>query len=135
MPNKTRSVGSPTGDDADAFARDLSQRQPSVAASMTEATGDAAAAIDDSRSTAADGLDTAASALHERADNLLGGDTVRNVARATADRLSSGADYVRSHDAKLMMAEVETLVKNNPGPALAVAAAFGFLLGRALSRD
>ena len=33
------------------------------------------------------------------------------------------------------MADVESLVKNNPGPALVVAAAFGFLLGRALSRD
>jgi hypothetical protein len=26
-------------------------------------------------------------------------------------------------------------VKNNPGPALLVAAAFGFVLGRALTRD
>ena len=102
---------------------------------MTDAAGDAAAAIDDSRSTAADGLDTAASALHDRADDLPGGETVRNVARATADRLSTSADYVRSHDAKRMMADVETFVKSNPGPALAVAAAFGFLLGRALSRD
>ena len=64
-----------------------------------------------------------------------GGETVRNVARATADRLSTGADYVRSHDAKRMMADVESFVKSNPGPALAIAAAFGFLLGRALSRD
>ena len=135
MPNKTRSVGNPTGDDADTAAGDLSQRARNAAASMTDAAGDAAAAIDESRSTAADGLDTAASALHDRADDLPGGDTVRNVARATADRLSTSADYVRSHDAKRMMADVETFVKSNPGPALAVAAAFGFLLGRALSRD
>ena len=102
---------------------------------MTDAAGDAAAAIDERRSTAADGLDTAASALYDRADDLPGGETVRNVARATADRLSTGADYVRSHDTKRMMADVESFVKSNPGPALAVAAAFGFLLGRALSRD
>ena len=102
---------------------------------MTDAASDAAAAIDDSRSTAADGLDAAASALHDRVDDLPGGETVRNVARATADRLSSSADYVRSHDVKRVMADVETFVKSNPGPALAVAAAFGFLLGRALSRD
>ena len=135
MPNKTRSAGSPSGDDADTAASDLSQRARNAAASMTNAAGDAAAAIDDSRSTAADGLDAAASALHDRVDDLPGGETVRNVARATADRLSSSADYVRSHDAKRMMADVETFVKSNPGPALAVAAAFGFLLGRALSRD
>ena len=36
---------------------------------------------------------------------------------------------------KRMMADVESFVKSNPGPALAVATAFGFLLGRALSRD
>ena len=135
MPNKTRSVGNTTGDDMDTTARDVTQRARNAAASMTDAVGDAAAAIDDSRSTAADGLDTAASALRDRADDLPGGETVRNVARATADRLSTSADYVRSHDAKRMMADVETFVKSNPGPALAVAAAFGFLLGRALSRD
>ena len=97
--------------------------------------GFTAATLDDSRSTAADGLDAAASALHDRAADLPGGETVRNVARATADRLGSSADYVRTHDAKRMMADVESFVKSNPGPALAIAASFGFLLGRALSRD
>ena len=33
------------------------------------------------------------------------------------------------------MADVETVVKNNPGPALLVAAVCGFMLGRALTRD
>jgi ElaB/YqjD/DUF883 family membrane-anchored ribosome-binding protein len=135
MPNKTRSVGNPTASDANSSARDLSQRARDAAASMTEAADEAAAAIDDSRSTAAEGLDTAASALHDGAEDLPGGETVRDFARATADRLSSSADYVRSHDAKRVMADVATFVKSNPGAALAVAAAFGFLLGRALSRD
>jgi ElaB/YqjD/DUF883 family membrane-anchored ribosome-binding protein len=133
MPNETRSSGNPAGDDT--AAGDLSQRARNAAASMTDAVGDAAAAIDDSRSTAADGLDTAASALHDRADDLPGGETVRHFAHATADRFSTSAEYVRSHDAGRMMADVERFVKSNPGPALAVAAAFGFLLGRALSRD
>jgi ElaB/YqjD/DUF883 family membrane-anchored ribosome-binding protein len=120
MPNQTRSTENSTRDDANTAAGDLTQRARKTAASMTDA---------------ADGLDTAASALQDRADDLPGGETVRKVARATADRLSTSADYVRSHDAKRMMADVETFVKSNPGPALAVAAAFGFLLGRALSRD
>jgi ElaB/YqjD/DUF883 family membrane-anchored ribosome-binding protein len=34
-----------------------------------------------------------------------------------------------------MASDVEAVVKNNPGPALLVATAFGFLLGRAMSRD
>jgi len=82
-----------------------------------------------------DGLDAAASALHDRAADLPGGESVRNAARATADRLGNSAEYVRTHDARSMMADIESLVKSRPGPALAVAAAFGFLLGRALSRD
>ena len=135
MTNKTRTVGNQTSNDADTPARDLSQRARDTGASVIDAAANAAGAIDDSRSTAADGLDAAASALRDRVDDLPGGETVRNVARATAERLSSGADYVRSHDAKRVMADVETFVKSNPGPALAVAAAFGFLLGRALSRD
>ena len=135
MPNKTTQGSNPTAADVRTAARDITERARNAAASVTDAAGDAAATIDESRSTAADGLDAAASALHDRADDLPGGETVRNVARATADRLSTGADYVRSHDAKRMMADVESFVKSNPGPALAIAAAFGFLLGRALSRD
>ena len=135
MPNKTTQGSNPTAADVRTAARDMTEGARNAATSMTDAARDSAATIDESRSTAADGLDAAASALHDRADDLPGGETVRNVARATADRLSTGADYVRSHDTKRMMADVESFVKSNPGPALAVAAAFGFLLGRALSRD
>ena len=135
MPNKPNQGSNPTTADVSTAARNVTERARNAASSVTDAAGDAAAALDERRSTAADGLDTAASALYDRADNLPGGETVRNVARATADRLSTGADYVRSHDAKRMMADVESFVKSNPGPALAVAAAFGFLLGRALPRD
>ncbi len=134
MPNKIRTAGNP-GDDAGNSARDLSDRLRNAAASMSDAASDTAAAIDESRSAAADGLDAASSSLHDRADDLPGGEPVRNFARATADRLGTTADYVRTHDAKRMMGDVETFVKSNPGPALAVAVAFGFLLGRALSRD
>lgn len=134
MPNKTTQDSNATADVKTA-ARDMTEGARKAAASMSDAARDAAATIDESRSTAADGLDAAASALHDRAADLPGGETVRNVARATADRLGSSAEYVRTHDAKRMMADVESFVKSNPGPALAVAAAFGFLLGRALSRD
>ncbi len=135
MPNMTTQGSNPTTADVSTAARNITERARNAASSVTDAAGDAAATIDESRSTAADGLDTAASAIHDRAEDLPGGETVRNVARATADRLGSSAEYVRTHDAKRMMADVESFVKSNPGPALAVAAAFGFLLGRALSRD
>jgi ElaB/YqjD/DUF883 family membrane-anchored ribosome-binding protein len=123
VPNKTTQDSNATADVKTA-ARDMTEGARRAAASMSDAARDAAATID-----------AAASALHNRAEDLPGGETVRNVARATADRLGSSAEYVRTHDAKRMMADVESFVKSNPGPALAVAAAFGFLLGRALSRD
>lgn len=133
MPNKQDSPFPAT--DVRTAARDITEEVRTAATSMTDAVRNTAATMDQSRATAADGLDAAASALHGRADDLPGGETVRNVARATADRLGSGAEYVRTHDAKRMMADAESFVKSNPGPALAIAAAFGFLLGRALSRD
>jgi hypothetical protein len=34
-----------------------------------------------------------------------------------------------------MLADVERVVKNNPGPSLAIAAVFGFLIGRSLTRS
>ena len=80
-------------------------------------------------------MNTAASALRDRAGDLPGGASVRNFAQSAADRLSSSAEYMRNHDARRMMADTQTFVKSYPGPALVVAAAFGFLLGRALSRD
>jgi ElaB/YqjD/DUF883 family membrane-anchored ribosome-binding protein len=135
MTNK-RTEGSPSSTtDLGTAAGDVAERARNAATSVSGGASDAAAAIDEGRSAAADGLDMAASALHDKAGDLPGGETVRRVARATAERLGTGADYVRSHDAKRMVADVESFVKSNPGPALAVAAAFGFLLGRALSRD
>jgi hypothetical protein len=49
--------------------------------------------------------------------------------------LSSTADYVRENDFKGMLADVQRIVKNNPGPALVVAAVLGFLVARTFSRD
>ncbi|HTA67468.1 MAG TPA: hypothetical protein VK776_04295 [Bryobacteraceae bacterium] len=89
--------------------------------------------IDNNRDAAATGLDKAASTLHDKAESLPGGEKVTSLAHATADKLSSTADYVRTHDVNRMMGDVETLVKNNPGPALLAAAAIGFLVARAFS--
>ena len=132
MPNQTTQGSQSTEADVRTAARDVTEGARNAATSITNA---AAATIDESRARAADGLDATASALHDRAADLPGGETVRHVARATADRLGNSAEYLRTHDATRMVADVESFVKSNPGPALAVAAAFGFLLGRALSRD
>jgi ElaB/YqjD/DUF883 family membrane-anchored ribosome-binding protein len=95
----------------------------------------AAEKIDANRSSAASGLDSAASAIHEKADNLPGGETVKGAAHVAADALSTTADYVRENDVKSMLADAQKLVRNNPGPALLTAAVLGFLVARAISRD
>jgi ElaB/YqjD/DUF883 family membrane-anchored ribosome-binding protein len=95
----------------------------------------AAQKIDEDRSAGTGGLDSAASRLHQKADSLPGGESVKGAANAAADALSSTADYVRENDLKGMLADVGKLVKNNPGPALLTAAALGFLVARTFSRD
>jgi ElaB/YqjD/DUF883 family membrane-anchored ribosome-binding protein len=91
--------------------------------------------IDSHRGTAASGLDTAASTIHARADQLPGGESVTGLAHSAADTLASTADYVRKNDVKDMLADVEQIVKKNPGPSLLAAAVVGFLVGRAFARD
>ena len=94
---------------------------------------DAKDTINDNRDTAASGLEKAAAAVHQKAESLPGGKKVSAVAHATADRLTSTAEYVRGHDVDSMMADVERLVRRNPGPALLTAGIIGFLVGRAFT--
>ena len=91
--------------------------------------------IDENRGAAASGLESAAGALREKADTLPGGERVANAAHATANAVGVAADYVRDNDVKAMVADVQKLVKNNPGVALLTAAALGFLIARTFSRD
>ena len=84
---------------------------------------------------AASGLEDAADTLHQRADQLPGGEKVTNMAHTAADKLSATADYVRENDFSSMVNDVEGIVKKNPGPALVVAGVLGFLLARAFSSD
>jgi ElaB/YqjD/DUF883 family membrane-anchored ribosome-binding protein len=98
----------------------------------------AANQIDANRDAAASGMEKVASTLHDKAESLPGGQPVTGLAHAAADKLNSGAQYVRAHNANRMMADLEKLVKNNPGPALLAGGVIGFLVGRAflsLSND
>ena len=83
--------------------------------------------IDGSREGVADGLDSAASALQGKAEKVHG------MAQTTAEKLNSASDYLRQHDVRNMMSDVEHIVRKNPVPALVAAAVFGFLSARALS--
>ena len=88
--------------------------------------------FNDGREGAADGLEKAAAAVQTHVDQLPGGETVSDLAHAAADRLTSTADYVRKNDLKSMLANVEHVVRKNPGPALLAATLAGFFVGRAL---
>jgi hypothetical protein len=95
----------------------------------------AAAAIDDRRDTVARGMDSAASTLHERADNLPGGERVASAAHAPASAVQSAADYIRDQDVRGMLSDAGRFVRRNPGATLLIATALGFLIARSLARD
>jgi ElaB/YqjD/DUF883 family membrane-anchored ribosome-binding protein len=117
----------------------VTEKVSDAAAQVKEKVSDlgrtAADKINENRGAAASGLEKAASAVHEKAANLPGGEKVAEVAHSTADKLTSTAEYVRDHDVNSMMADVERLVKNSPGPALLIAGVIGFLVGRAFTSN
>jgi ElaB/YqjD/DUF883 family membrane-anchored ribosome-binding protein len=119
----------------EAVAERAGNRATDIKESMSDMARAATQSVDDGRQTAADRLRSAASAVRDRADTLPGGPKVQQFAHAAAEGLNTTADYVRSHDAKGMVEDVGRVVKNHPGPSLVIAAAFGFLIGRALTRD
>jgi hypothetical protein len=91
--------------------------------------------LQNSRIVAADSIAAAAYKLEGRAEQLPGGERVASLAHSAADSLTSAADYIREHDASAMMEDAKAIVRNNPLVALVGAAALGFLLAKALSRD
>lgn len=99
---------------------------------LTEFSTAAAGKIDQNRAVAASGLEGAAATLHQRADQLPGGEKVTHFAHSAADKLNATAGYVRQNDLNNMKSDVEALVRKNPGPSLLVAAALGFFIGRSL---
>ena len=127
--------GGPLTDQTSNLEEKISDTPTQVKDKVSELGYKAAEKIDENRDAAAGGLDKAAGVLHERAENLSGGGKVASLAHATADKLSSTADYVREHDVNRIMGDVGTFVKNNPGPALLAAAVIGFLAGRLFSSN
>ena len=85
--------------------------------------------IDERRMRAAD-VESTASTLHERGDRLAS--TTSNAMHKTADKIQTAADYLREHDTRAMMGDLEAMVRRYPGQALAAAAVIGFFAGRAL---
>jgi len=140
MPTK---AGTSTGDD---FTDTLSDTAQSVKDKVTDAAATTKQKvseagrrttdkIDEKRGPAADALQSAASTIHEKAEDLPGGETVRSVAHSAAEKLESTAGYIREHDVRAMLTDMGEIVKRNPGPSLLIAVAVGFLIGRAFRED
>lgn len=89
-------------------------------------------AVNAGRETAASKLDSAASGIRSKADSLPGGADVSQFARRAADKIGGAAQYLREHEVKDVMSEVESFVKEHPAQALLGAAVIGFLAGRSM---
>jgi ElaB/YqjD/DUF883 family membrane-anchored ribosome-binding protein len=134
MSTKTISLEKPPGEPT-TVGEKISDTAGQVKQKVSDLSRTASDKIDEKRGAAAGGIEQVASALHERADSLPGGEKVASFAHSTADKLSSTADYVREHDLNRMIEDVETVVKNHPGRSLLVAAGIGFLVGRAFTSN
>src|ERR1700730_7322334 len=89
--------------------------------------------VDEGRTSAAGALQSTADSLRSGAQSS--GEAISNVANRTAEKLESTANYVRDHDFRGMMQDVEEVVRRNPTPSLFAAIAVGFLMGSALRRS
>jgi len=89
-------------------------------------------AVESGRESAAKGLDNAAAGIRSKADSLPGGAEVSRFARRAADKIGGAAEYLREHEVKDMMSEVESFVKEHPAQALLGAVVVGFLAGRSM---
>jgi ElaB/YqjD/DUF883 family membrane-anchored ribosome-binding protein len=90
-------------------------------------------ALENRRTRAATSIQNAAAGLHRAADRSRGARMSR-FTHAAADKLGATANYVRDHEFRQMVGDVEKYAKANPGKALAVAAIAGFLAGVAIRR-
>ena len=135
MSSSNGSTGKQMAETAEAFGQHLADRARDATESMADAARSASDQFAQSGARAADALDDAAATVRTKADELPGGERVREFAHGAADRLHTTADYVRDVDFNRVIANVETAARNNPGAALLAAAAFGFVVGALLTRD
>ena len=135
MTNKSTGYMDQVADETSTLGAKISETAAQMKDKVSDFGRSAVNKIDDNREAAASGMQKAATAIHDNAESLPGGGKVSGLAHDAADKLSSTAQYVREHDVSKMMADVETLVKNNPGPSLVVAGVIGFLVGRAFSNN
>ena len=95
--------------------------------------GTAAARIDQQRENAAGALESTAGKMHNAAD--AGAQKISSAVHSAAEGVQSTATYLREHDTRRMLSDLEDVVRSRPGQSLLIAAAIGFLVGRAFRND
>ena len=113
---------------ADKAAESISDAANTIREKTNELGRNAMASIDEGRISVAGTLHNAAAGMHDNAGRLPSGP---DMAHATANQVEAVSGYLKGHNAKQMMADVEALVKKNPVPSVLIAGALGFLLSRA----
>lgn len=110
---------------------DITSKAKDQASRWTDA---ASETVGQQRQNVSNGLDRAASTLHQNADRIPGGPRAVHAAHRVADGMESTASYLREHDITDMRDDLMNVCKRHPVQALISAAAFGFLLGRSVRR-
>lgn len=112
------------------------ERATEMAGTARERVGDVAGTatqtLDAQRDTVAGSLDTVATTLRDRAEQIPGGEKTTVIAQTAADKIETASSYLREREVSDMMTDVETFVRSHPTESLVLALAAGFLLGRAV---
>jgi len=87
--------------------------------------------VDAKRETAAQGLDSAASAIHGQAERL---GRFAETGHSAGQAMEDAADYVRERSGKEMMDDLVSTVRSSPTTSLILVGFVGFMVGRWLFR-
>ena len=130
--NETSQIADQASDIATKAKESISDTAKTVKDKTQEFGRAAVDKIEENRISAAGALHTAATSLHDNASKM---PNVPAMAHSAAEKVDAVAGYLQGHDTRQMMADVETVVKKNPGPSLLIAGALGFLIGRAFRNN
>lgn len=79
-------------------------------------------------------VNAAADYVGESLGDMPGVEQAQRAATAVAGQASAAADYLREADMDEVVVELQDLVRRHPVPAMLVAGAVGFLIGRMINR-
>jgi ElaB/YqjD/DUF883 family membrane-anchored ribosome-binding protein len=120
----------------EAADRNLEQIAQDARARLEQVGRQVAADVDRGREAAVRGMEQSAAALSAAAGELpQKTERLADGMQRTAERIGTGARYLREHDVDRMLSDARETVRTHPGGSLALAAIAGFFVGLLLTRD